>query len=118
MATASFDSYREGIQNGVARATRRGLLPRSDAGVTALASGQYREFALSRLGRTLDAPTTMAAAQFRQSDVSDRFTELFMELITVATIARSVYGDAPLEASDIDRYLTMSMSILNSFRHA
>jgi hypothetical protein len=104
-------AFSAGVQAGVARASRYGLEARPDL-LARLAADPVR--------LPDDVPEALAEAKrlMSQSDVSDRFTELFAEMVTVAVVSRHAYADAPLQASEIETYLDHSFSIFNSFRHA
>jgi hypothetical protein len=65
----------------------------------------------------LKEPLELAGRVLGQREVTDRFRELFSELVTVAAIARSYYGDAALTESDIESYFDDSSDFFNSFRH-
>jgi hypothetical protein len=51
-------------------------------------------------------------------DASDRFLELFGELIVIAAMARLTYQEPALSPEEIDSYLGHSVAFFNSFRHA
>ena len=50
-------------------------------------------------------------------EVSDRFNELFGEVVTVAVGARWNYGEPPLTEEDIREFTVDSWTFLNSLRH-
>jgi hypothetical protein len=66
----------------------------------------------------LARPLTFAQQRLASEEASDRFTELFAEMVTVAVVAREAYGDPALTEPEIDAYVQHSFSIFNSFRHA
>jgi len=51
-------------------------------------------------------------------EASDRFVELFVELVTVAISARVTYTEPSVTESEISEYLEHSFAFLNSFAHA
>jgi hypothetical protein len=66
----------------------------------------------------LARPLTFAQQRLDSEEASNRFTELFAEMLTVAVVAREAYGDPALTDPEIDEYLQQSFTIFNSFRHA
>ncbi len=66
----------------------------------------------------LAGPLTFAQRRLDIEEASNRFTELFAEMLTVAVVAREAYGDPALTEPEIDEYMQHSFSIFNSFRHA
>jgi hypothetical protein len=112
-----------GVQAGLARAAGyRDLQP----GVQAL-----RQRLTDRRGARPEgvAPITRGDEHFtsilnwsiefrRRGQASERFTQLFTEMLTVAAIARRSYGDPVLTPREIESYLEQSYSLFNSFRHA
>jgi hypothetical protein len=69
--------------------------------------------------RPLIEETLQIARQHLEAEeASERFTELFAEIVTVAAVARHTYHDPPLSDHDIESYEQQSSSFLNSFRHA
>jgi hypothetical protein len=61
--------------------------------------------------------TTRDLVARNETEISDRFIELFGELVTVAVIARFTYGDDALTERDLDAYLRHSLYFHNSFQH-
>ena len=66
----------------------------------------------------LDPPSALARGALQRYEASERFSELFGELVAIAAVARYVYDDPPLTESDIDSYLQASFEFHNSWRHA
>jgi hypothetical protein len=50
-------------------------------------------------------------------EASDRFVELFGELLAIGVSARITYREPPLTSGEIEEYLLHSFTFLNSFRH-
>jgi hypothetical protein len=105
------DPVLAGVQAGVARAERYDL--RIEA------MEELRPYAAEeRLPAVLGQPVAFTRALLEREEASLRFSELFVEMLTVAVIARQAYGDAALTDSEIETYLRHSYAIFNSFRHA
>lgn len=51
-------------------------------------------------------------------ETSERFEELFGELLAIAASSRVMFNEPPLTQTDIRDFLTQSWVFLNSFRHA
>jgi hypothetical protein len=104
-------AFSAGVQAGIERASRHGLEARPDL---------LGRLTVDPVPSADELPEALAEAKrlMSQGDVSDRFTELFAEMVTVAVVARHAYADAPLQPSEIETYLDHSFSIFNSFRHA
>lgn len=104
-------AFLAGVQAGLERSRRHGLEvpPGADD-----PTGSGRALAAEELPEALGA----ARALMVRDEASDRFTQLFAEMVTVAIAARHTYGDAPLTGEQVETYLAHSYSIFNSFRHA
>jgi hypothetical protein len=90
--------FEEGVQIGIDRAGNTGL-----------------EIPMDSL---VNVRSTLAEALATwPEELSERFVTLFVENITVASIARFAYGDFPLKVEDIRGFLGHSAAIFNSFRH-
>jgi hypothetical protein len=80
---------------------------------------------VERAGFSWDAEGVGSAVNLAQDliresgeETSDRFDELFAELVTVGAAARRAYSEPELTRDDISQYLIASWTFLNSFRHA
>jgi hypothetical protein len=92
----------DALSRGIAAGIRRVQFYQLEAASESINSG------IAAARRLLDNP---------EVEASDRFVELFGELLAVAVSARFTYGEAPLADSDIEDYLLQSFTFLNSFRH-
>ena len=50
-------------------------------------------------------------------DLSESFVELFAEMSTLASLARSQYNEPPLTDDELKAFLTHSTSFFNSLKH-
>jgi hypothetical protein len=107
MATPVGDAAESGLDAGIARAERYGL--RIEAA--------YAEDE-ARYPEELELPLSFTRRLLEGGEASERFCELFAEMLAVAAISRSYYGDEPLTESALHDYLIQSFSVMNSFRHA
>jgi len=101
-SSASVDPFEMGVRAGLDRSERTGLMIPE--------RWEIEELVERRLALTRDL--------LRREEASARFTELFAEMMTVAAVARHVYGDSAVSRLGIKAYLRHSASIFNSFRHA
>jgi hypothetical protein len=61
---------------------------------------------------------TQELLSVRGEAMSERFAELFGEIVTVAACARAAYKEPQLTKDDVAQFLDFSIVFLNSFRHA
>ena len=108
MATFSAlgDSLDRGTRAGVERAARYELTAPSR--VVDETVGYFRQTVEDDRAQTL----------LDQREISDRFVELFAELVAVAAIARYVNNEAPLSDGEVREYLRHTAWFENSFSHA
>jgi hypothetical protein len=99
----------EGMQAGVARALRHGLEPPPSWSEETRIGEAFMYVISSWPVEELDTGA--------MNDLSERFILLFVENVTVAAIARSVYESAPLEIDDIRAFLAHSVVFFDSFKH-
>src|SRR5437899_7845395 len=105
------DAAEAGVDAGIKRAERYGLrIEGQDE--TAYVEGE------ARYPAELQLPLTFTRGLVGREEASARFSELFAEMVTVASIARHHYNDAALTEAELHDYLQHSYSIFNSFRHA
>jgi hypothetical protein len=107
------ESFLAGVQAGLERTGREGLKLTYDLGQNLLSPQEQ-----DTLPDQFREPITTARGLLRGENASGRFQELFGEMLTVAIVARDVYGDPPLSSADVETYLRQSFSWFNSFRHA
>ena len=107
MSTPVGDPAESGVEAGISRAARHGLTIE-----IAYVNGA------PRYPDELSLPLTFTRALLESGEASERFCELFAEVLSVAAIARYSYGDAPLTESAVREYLNHSSDIFNSWRHA
>jgi hypothetical protein len=50
-------------------------------------------------------------------DLSDNFVEVFVEMSTIASLARTHYNETPLTDDDIQAFLGHSVTFFNSLKH-
>jgi hypothetical protein len=105
IGSESGDAFLSGVEAGIARAERYDL--RIDRPEELTPERENWE----RLGE-------FTRGLLERAEASDRFIELFAEMLSVASIARYAYSDPVLTESDIESYLEHSYLIFNSFRHA
>jgi hypothetical protein len=107
------DPFSEGVDAGVARVARYDLIPEGAAWL-----GWDSQNNDPEVVRILQEPVRNAAILLERSGSSQRFRELFGEMVSVATVARAYYEDQPPNDALIDQYLRESVSFFNSFTHA
>jgi len=95
---AEVGSFDEGVSAGLGRAERYDLAVSRDA--------LEESLALSR-----------EVLESRPGHISARATELFAELVTIASVSRQVYGHEPLTRGQLKRYLEHSLEFWNSWAH-
>ena len=110
-----------GLNAGIERAARHGLaieMPErsapEDDPYRVVPAGEPSESYPPELQAGLD----FAQSLQRSGEASARFTELFSEMVALATIARRHYNDPELSEDELRSYSEHSFEFFNSFRHA
>jgi len=107
------EPFLKGVRAGLERTERHGLNLPDDVRQNLLLP-QYQSDLPTNLREPIAETTSLLQAQ----EASERFQELFGEMLTVAIVSRDVYNDPPLTLPEIEMYLHQSFSWFNSFRHA